>query len=84
MNGDNSIGKKNQDQLDILEEVENDLRRQSKNPKTFEGKAIMLDGPGGHGKTFLLETIYEFCNLPENGYLALCSAFSGVAVSLLF
>ena len=36
MNGDNSIGKKNQDQLDILEEVENDLRRQSKNPKTFE------------------------------------------------
>ena len=77
MNGLNSINAKNQDQLDILKEVEDELTKQSSNPKDYEGKFIMLDGPGGHGKTFLLETIYAYCNLPENNYLALCSAFSG-------
>ena len=31
----------------------------------------MLDVPGGHGKTFVLETIVDYCNKPENNYLAL-------------
>ena len=88
MNGINSINAKNQDQLDILKEIEDELTKQSSNPTEYGGKSIMLDGPGGHGKTFLLETIYAYCNLPENNYLALCSAFSGkidnVIVEIIF
>ena len=46
----------------------------------------MIDGPGGNGKTFLLETIVAYCNSRDNQgkeLLALASAFSGVAVQLL-
>ena len=43
----------------------------------------MLDAPGGHGKTFVLETIVDYCNKPENNYLALCSAYSGTIIGTL-
>ena len=77
MEGNNSIGKKNESQLKILDEIEGELEKWSSNPSKYKGKAIMIDGPGGYGKTFLLETIVAYCNLQENNYVALCSAFSG-------
>ena len=42
-----------------------------------------VDAPGGTGKTFLIETLAAWCALPENNFLCLCSAFSGVAAQLL-
>ena len=77
MKGNNSINKPNEGQLKILEEVETELAQWSNDPQHYKGKVLMIDGPGGYGKTFLLETIVAYCNLPENRHIALCSAFSG-------
>ena len=77
MEGKNAIGKRNDSQLAILDEVEGELEKWSSDPSKYRGKVLMIDGPGGYGKTFLLETIVSYCNLQENNYVALCSAFSG-------
>ena len=77
MRGENTIGKPNPDQLSFVEDVIKELDKKCDNPKTFSGKCFMLDGPGGNGKTFCLETIFNYCNMAENGFLCLCSAFSG-------
>ena len=77
MKGNNSINQPNEGQLKILEEVEQELEKWSNDPQHYRGKVLMIDGPGGYGKTFLLETIVAYCNLQENKHIALCSAFSG-------
>ncbi len=77
MEGDNAIGKSNPDQLKIVDEIIEELKKQKQNPKEYKGKALLLDGPGGNGKTFTLETIYAYCNRGDNQHLVLCSAYSG-------
>ena len=77
MEGNNAIGKDNPSQLSILDEVERELTKWKDDPSKYSGKCLMIDGPGGYGKTFLLETIFAYCNLDCNRYVALCSAFSG-------
>ena len=77
MKGINKIGKPNPDQLNFCKDVEEQLKQKRDNPEEFKGKCYMLDGPGGNGKTFCLETIYNYCNMPENQFLCLCSAYSG-------
>ena len=70
-------GMENQDQLKILDEVVEEMDKRRKNPHEYVGKALMLDAPAGHGKTFLLETIHAYGNMEQNQDLVLCSAFSG-------
>ena len=77
MQGKNLINKSNPDQLKILNELETELQKQHQDPENYPGCALMIDGPGGNGKTFLMETIVAYCNKPENKFLALCSAYSG-------
>ena len=77
MRGDNKIGKPNPDQLSFVEDVIKELGKKSDDPRHYPGKCFMLDGPGGNGKTFCLETIFNYCNMKENKFLCLCSAFSG-------
>lgn len=77
MRGDNKIGKDNPDQLSFVEELIGELKKKCELERAYAGKAFMLDGPGGNGKTFCLDTIYAYCNMPENRFLCLCSAFSG-------
>ena len=77
MRGNNKIGKDNPDQLNFVEEVTKELQDKREKGKSYNGKCYMLDGPGGNGKTFCLDTIYAYCNMEENEFLCLCSAFSG-------
>ena len=77
MEGRNKIGKNNPDQLKILDELEKEADKRANDRLNYDGFAIMLDGPGGNGKTFLLETFYNYCNRRDKQYLVLCSAFSG-------
>ena len=91
-NYDSSIGEKiydknistmNEGQMKVLNVVQDEIEKYVKDPRTYEGFVGMLDAPGGTGKTFLIETLAAFCALPQNNYLCLCSAFSGVAAQLL-
>ena len=77
MRGNNKIGKDNPDQLNFVEEVTKELQNKREQGRSYNGKCYMLDGPGGNGKTFCLDTIYSYCNMKENDFLCLCSAFSG-------
>ena len=74
MEGKNSIGQPNNDQLGILNDLEKEIEKYAKNPDSYPGYCIMLDAPGGTGKTYLIETIAAYCAV--NKYLCLCSAFS--------
>ena len=77
MQGQNAINARNKNQYDLVKEVERALQEKKNNPDSFKGLCFMLDGPGGNGKSFCLETIYYYCNIPQNQYLCLCSAASG-------
>jgi len=83
MEGDNPGGFRNQQQLDILTKLEKEIRAYNDSPEDYDGFVGMLDAPGGTGKTFLIETLAAYCALPENNFLCLCAAFSGVAAQLL-
>lgn len=83
MEGQNQGGFRNQQQLDILARLETEIRDYHDNPEEYGGFVAMLDAPGGTGKTFLIETLAAYCALPENNFLCLCAAFSGVAAQLL-
>ena len=74
MEGNNSIGEPNNEQLSILNDLEKEIEKYSKNPDSYRGYCIMLDAPGGTGKTYLIETIAAYCAI--NQHLCLCSAFS--------
>ena len=74
MEGNNSIGEPNNEQLSILNDLEKEIEKYAKNPDSYRGYCIMLDAPGGTGKTYLIETISAYCAI--NGHLCLCSAFS--------
>jgi len=78
MRGNNRIGKANPDQLNFVEEIISELKAKRELKKNYNGKAFMLDGPGGNGKTFCLDTIFSYCNMPNQEFLCLCSAFSGI------
>ena len=77
------MGVTNPEQLEILAKIETEIKKYDDDPESYEGFVGMLDAPGGTGKTFLIETLAAFCALPENNFLCLCSAFSGVAAQLL-
>jgi hypothetical protein len=81
MQGNNSIGEKNEEQLEVLSTLQNEIEKYATEEESYNGYCIMLDAPGGTGKTFLVETIAAYCAL--NNYLCLTSAFSGVAAQLL-
>ena len=70
-------GLENEDQLKFLDEVVKEMDKRRKDPHEYEGKALLLDAPAGHGKTFTLETIHAYGNMEENEDLVLCSAYSG-------
>ena len=74
----NKEGMKNEDQLNILDEVVKEMDERRKDPHKYVGKALMLDSPAGYGKTFLLKTIHAYGNMSQNQDLVLCSAFSGI------
>ena len=75
--GRNKIGKSNPDQLKFIEDIQQQLEMSEEDPDNYKGVCYMLDGPGGNGKTFCLETLYAYCNMPERNFLCLCSAYSG-------
>ena len=81
MEGNNKIGASNEEQLQILSKLEEEIENYAKQPDSYGGFCIMLDAPGGTGKTYLIETIAAYCSI--NKHLCLCSAFSGVAAQLL-
>ncbi len=60
MNGQNSIGKSNEDQLQFIHDIQTQLDLKSANPDDYPGVCYMLDGPGGNGKTFCLKTLYAY------------------------
>ena len=60
MKGINKIGKSNEDQLRFIHDVQDQLESKEKDPDNYGGVCYMLDGPGGNGKTFCLETVYEY------------------------
>ena len=64
-----------------MKDVEREIEKYVTEGKNYEGYCVMLDAPGGTGKTFLIETIASYCSLKK--HLCLCSAFSGVAAQLL-
>ncbi|OAV99820.1 hypothetical protein PTTG_25306 [Puccinia triticina 1-1 BBBD Race 1] len=64
----------NQNQLNFYNEVNLAIRRPG-------GTCFYLDGPGGTGKTYLLNTIIDLCSLEGKKVLAVAS--SGVAALLL-
>ena len=74
MEGNNSIGQPNNEQLGILNDLEKEIEKYAKNVDSYPGYCIMLDAPGGTGKTYLIETIAAYCAV--NKHLCLCSAFS--------
>ena len=74
MEGNNPIGEPNNEQLCILNDLEKEIEKYAKNPGSYRGYCIMLDAPGGTGKTYLIETIAAYCAM--NQHLCLCSAFS--------
>ena len=76
-------GPVNPEQCEILKKITDAIQSYDSDPKSFQGFVGMLDAPGGTGKTFLIETLDAYCALPENNFLCLCSAFSGVAAQLL-
>ncbi len=77
MQGENKIGQRNDEQYNWIQEIITQLELKDENPKDYPGVCYMLDGPGGNGKTFCLETLYAYCCKDDNKYLCLCSAFSG-------
>ena len=81
MEGHNKINAPNPEQLEILTDLEKEIEQYATHPDSYDGYCIMLDAPGGTGKTFLIETVAAYCAL--NKHLCLCSAFSGVAAQLL-
>ncbi len=60
MNGQNSIGKSNEDQLQFIHDIQTQLDLKSANPDDYPGVCYMLDGPGGNGKTFCLKALYAY------------------------
>ena len=60
MKGDNSIGKPNQDQLRFIHDIQRELNKMENERDDYKGVCYMLDGPGGNGKTFCLETLYAY------------------------
>ena len=56
MSGHNEKGLKNPEQLKILETLERAIDDYHKK-EDYNGMCVMLDAPGGTGKTFLIETI---------------------------
>ena len=83
MLGKNPGGFVNHDQYNFVKSIEEQLTLQKQLGDDYEGHAVLLQAPAGCGKTFALETLFAYCNLPGNEYLVLCSAFSGVAAQLL-
>ena len=53
MNGDNSIGKPNQDQLRFIHDIQRELNKMENERDDYKGVCYMLDGPGGNGKRFV-------------------------------
>ena len=73
MEGNNEKKLNNPEQLHILQTLETAIDDYH-NKDNYNGLCVMLDAPGGTGKTFLIETIAAHCAM--NDYLCLCSAFS--------
>ena len=75
MQGNNSIGAKNEEQLQILSTLKNEIEKYATDEESYNGYCIMLDAPGGTGKTFLINRLLEYVSGPHS--IALATAFTG-------